>query len=153
MSLDNGDREKVMTGILARPDMIEFVKHLKHVASVKAMLISAFRDNGTHTSAFPDFLTYMNQAYQCPSHRFSGSFSQKLSDFLRSQQLEVLVPIATTLYGITGDVQFGRLCKLSTEAFDSFMIDDTLEVSAFHQRVLHLAFQKARLQTALADTM
>ncbi|EEB90868.1 hypothetical protein MPER_10869 [Moniliophthora perniciosa FA553] len=95
---------------------------------------------------------YMIRAYQCPLHGFNGPFSQELFDFLKTQELEVLVPIATTLYGIAGDVQFRRLCKLSAEALDSFVLDNTLEVSAFHQRVLHLTFQKARL-IPLTDTM
>ncbi|KAI3608090.1 hypothetical protein WG66_004866 [Moniliophthora roreri] len=92
MSLDNHDQDEVMAGILSRPDMMAFMKHLRHAS------VSISNSDVVGSPMVTD----------CRSARFDGPISRRLVKFMKSQRLEVLVPIATAPYGITGDLQFER---------------------------------------------
>ncbi|ESK94033.1 hypothetical protein Moror_12864 [Moniliophthora roreri MCA 2997] len=149
LSLSKPDRKEILAGLgLGRMDSITLLQQLDSVAPIKT---TQSPDPKVAEADIADFDRRMQAIYRCPLHPLRGDFSPKLFMFLRSMQLEILLPIATKLYGIESDVQFERVCQLEEEELNAFMNVDGAGVSSFHQRLLHLAIKGASIAFGPVD--
>ncbi|KAK7050846.1 hypothetical protein VNI00_004957 [Paramarasmius palmivorus] len=136
LSLSADDRKDMLMAVgLARPDFIALAQRLSDFAQANNTLVS--KPTG-------DYYTRFKATYRCLQHPFKEPFSQKLFKCLKSMQIEILFPIATTLYAITSDTQFDRVRRFTEEELEAFMKVENTKVSVFHRRLLYLAFERAR---------